>query len=422
MDIELIILIIVVFFLVLLSGFFSGSETSLTSASKARLHKLASEGDRRAKIVLKLRENKDSLIGAILLGNNVVNIVASMLAATVAAQLFSDGGWGIAIATFVMTMLILIFGEVMPKTYAFHNADHMAVKIAPIWNFLVKIFRPITKLVELIANFLLRVLGLSKRHEIVGGVDALRGAIDMHHSEGAVVKDDRDMLDSILDLSQIEVGEVMVHRRDTTTLDINDDPAKIIATAAKTGHTRLPVWEDEEENIIGILNTKNILRLSDKPTTEEIQGILHEPQFVPETTTLRDQLDNFREKRSHMAMVVDEYGALMGLVTLEDILEEIVGQIDDEHDKVIRGIKQKPDGKYVLRGNLSVRDVNRELGWDLPSDTEASTIAGFVISLAEKIPEVGEMFKAGNLQFKVLGKLRNQLTSVEVREIGQEEG
>lgn len=414
---EIYILIGVVFSLVVFSGFFSGSETAITAANRARLHKLAKEGNKKARLVLKLREDKDSLIGTILLGNNAVNIIASMLAGLVANELF-EGGLGLAIGTGIMTFLVLIFGEVMPKTLAFYNSDKIAVAVAPILNILIKIFRPITLLVQAISNFLLKLLGLQKTGSEMEGVDELRGAIHMHHSEGSVIKDDRDMLDSILDLSQIEVEEIMVHRRDMTTIDINEDPKKIIAQVSKSPHTRLPMWEDSEENIIGIFNIRSILKIDrDKPTTQQIRDELHDVQFVPETTTLRDQLDIFRKKRHHMGIVVDEYGALMGLVTLEDILEEIVGQIDDEHDKVIRGLKKNSDNSHTVRGNLSIRDVNRELGWELPSEGDASTIAGLVINVAEKIPDVGEMFKFENYEFSVLAKVRNQITSVKVKKL-----
>lgn len=417
MEFDTIILLITIFAMIILSGFFSGSETGLTGAGKARLHKLASEGNKRAKIVLKLREDKDSLMSAILLGNNVFNILASVLAATVADSLFHQGGLGIVITTFIMTFLILIFGELMPKTYAFRNSEKVAIAVAPIWNVLVVVLSPITKLIQWLANFLLRLMGASKADNMVEGIDALRGAIEMHHDEGAVVKDDRDMLGSILDLSHIEVGDVMIHRKDMTTININDSTENIIKETIRCGKTRLPIWEDNEDNIIGVLIAKDVLRLNreSEDSKEEVLKLLHEPVFIPETTSLRDQLEAFRMKRVHMAMVVDEYGDLMGLVTLEDILEEIVGQIDDEHDRVVRGVRRQPDQSLTVRGNLSVRDLNREMNWTLPQEDDAHTIAGFVILLAGKIPELGEKFEYENVSFEIVGKVRNQITSLRVR-------
>ncbi len=416
MDAETIFLIITIFVLILLSGFFSGSETGLTSLSPARLHKLASEGNKKAKLTVKIREDKDLLIGTILLGNNVVNITSSMLAGLVVANLFPSQGIGLVIGTVIMTLLVLIFGEVIPKTYAIKNADKVAMMVAPIFRVIIFLLLPITKLVQKIANFLLNALGLAGNVDIMPGVDVLRGAIDMHHKEGAVVKDDRDMLGSILDLSHIVVEETMAHRKDMSTLSIHQEVEEIVQIAIHSSHTRLPVWQDEEENIIGVLNTKDVLKLDrDNPTREDIIALLHEPQFIPNSTNLRDQLYNFREKRAHMAIVVDEYGALMGLITLEDILEEIVGQIDDEHDKVVTGIKRLKDGSFVVRGNLPIRDLNRELDKKLPIKDDAHTVAGLVIALAQQIPEVGDKFEFGVVNFKVLGKVRNQITSVRIR-------
>jgi Mg2+/Co2+ transporter CorB len=416
MDGEIIFLIIIIIMLILLSGFFSGSETGLTAISRARMHKLASEGNKKAKVVIKIREDKDLLIGTLLLGNNVVNITSSMLAGVVVGELFPSQGLGLVIATIIMTFLVLIFGEVIPKTYAIKNAETVAMKVSPILKVIIFLLLPITKLVQKISNFLLRLLRLGDSTDTMLGVDVLRGAIDMHHKEGAVVKDDRDMLGSILDLSHMTVEEAMAHRKDMISLDIDSPVNELVKSAINSNHTRLPVWQDEEENIIGILNTKDVLKLDrDEPKKQDIIALLHEPPFIPNTTTLRDQLYNFRAKRAHMAIVVDEYGALMGLITLEDILEEIVGQIDDEHDKVISGIKRRKDGSYVVRGNLSIRDLNRELDWALPIEEDANTVAGLIISLAQQIPEVGEKLVYKKTHFKVLGKVRNQITSVRIR-------
>lgn len=415
-------LVITIFAMILIAGFFSISETGLTVASKAKLNQLSNDGDKRAEKVLKLREDKDNLISAILLGNNLFNTCAAALAGMVTSSIVGNNATGILITTAVMTSLILIFGEIMPKMYAFNKADKVAVWVAPIWMWIIKIFSPITRIIQGISLILLRLLGYKGNTEIVDPFEELRGAIELHHEEGAMVKDDRDMLGSILDLSQIEVGEIMVHRRDMTVINIEEDPQMIIDTAIKTPHTRLPVWKESEENIIGILHTKDILRLDrDNPGRNEIMALLKDPMFIPETTTLRDQLEAFRRKRTHLAIVVDEYGGLLGLVTLEDILEEIVGQIEDEHDKVIRGVKKQPDGSLVVRGNINIRDLNREIDWDLPVEDNANTLAGFVIALAQKIPEVGEKYNFEVYEFTILGKIRNQITSVRIVESQPEE-
>ena len=254
-----------------------------------------------------------------------------------------------------------------------------------------------------------------KRAAEVTAVDDLRGTIEQSPEEGGFVKDDRDMLGSILDLSQVEVGDIMVHRRDMTSLNISDAPAIVINAAIESEHTRIPIWQDDPENIIGIFHTKDVLKIDRaNATREQLIGLLKEVVFIPETTCLKDQLENFRRTRAHIGMVVDEYGSLMGLVTLEDILEEIVGQIDDEHDKVIRGIKHQKDGTYIVRGNLNIRDLNREMDWSLPIDDYANTIAGLVIKLAENIPEIGDKFQLNEFEFTVVGKIRHQITSIKI--------
>lgn len=409
MDLLLTILSIVL--CILVSAYFSLSETGLIAASRARLHRLTVEGNKRAKIAFELRNREDRLIGGVLLGNNLFNILASSIATSSAIAAF--GKDGIMVATIIMTVLILIFGEFVPKTYALQNADRVALSVAPVWFVLVRVFSPITSLIQVISDLLLRTLRITRKSSLMDGREALRGAIDLHHDEGAVVKHDRDMLDSILDLSEVEVAEIMIHRKNMITLNIDLPPQEIISQAVKSNHSRLPIWKDNPENIIGILHVKDLIKLRHNPDKFDIESLIIQPRFVPDTTMLRDQLQAFRGSRSHMALVVDEYGALMGLVTLEDILEEIVGQIDDEHDRAIKGVRIQSDGSCVARGNVTIRDLNRELDWDLPDD-EATTIAGLVINAAERIPEAGEEITQGRYSFRILRKTRNQITSIKI--------
>lgn len=413
----MVFLIVAIIAMIIISAFFSGSETALTVANKANLNQIVDENP-GARDALKLKEDKDGLISMLLLGNNFCNICASVLFGTITEKLVGESKWGVLITTGVMTVVILIFCEIMPKIVAYGNADRVAIIVAPLWKWISKILMPVAKVTQGVSIFLLRVLGYKGTKEMVSSTDAIRGMIELHHEEGAVIKDDRDMLGSILDLSQIEVGEIMIHRRDMTSFNIDDAPEKIIQKAIATPHTRLPVWQDTEENIVGILHTKDVLRLDrDNPGRNDIVALLKDPMFIPESTTLRDQLEAFRKRRNHLAIVVDEYGGVMGLITLEDILEEIVGQIEDEHDKVVRGIKKQQDGTMIVRGNLNIRDLNREIDLDLPSEDNANTIAGFVISLAQRIPELGEKFTYKVYEFTVLGKVRNQVTSVRIKEM-----
>ncbi len=410
-------------FLLCLSGFFSGSETALTAASRARIHRLKSEGNLRAEKVHRLRENKERLIGAILLGNNAVNILASALATTLAINVF--GNEGVFYVTVIMTLLVLIFAEVLPKTYAFRNAEKMALLVSPAFIILVKLFTPVTLFVQFIVDFTLRLTGLSDDDDSLGdSTDALRGAIELHHDEGAVVKDDKDMLGSILDLTEVEVHEIMVHRKSMETLEINQPAEQIIKHVMESRHTRIPIWEENPDNIIGVLHARQLMAAIYDAGGDlrgiDIRDVMMDAWFVPDTTILKDQLQAFREKKSHFALVVNEYGDLQGLITLEDILEEIVGQIEDEQDAIRQTLRQLPDGSYLVNGAMSVRDLNRELDWNLPDD-EAATVAGLVIHMAEVIPDVKQVFHFYDCRFEVMKKKRNQITTLKIRRLEEAE-
>ncbi|MGB1540262.1 MAG: HlyC/CorC family transporter, partial [Rickettsiales bacterium] len=364
--------LVIIAFLLLLSAFFSGSETGLTAITRARIYRLEQDGNKRAKMVHTLRNRKEDLIGTILLGNNLVNIAASALATSAAIKLWGENG--VFYVTLIMTSLVLVFAEVMPKTYAINNPERVALSIAPIFMVLVKIFAPITALIQIIINALLRIFGVDLKPgtTLISATDMLRGAIELQHREGDIVKLDRDMLGGILDLAEIDVEEVMVHRKNMTAIDINLPPSEIIQFAVVSGHSRIPLWEEDSDNIIGILHIRDLMRAiheygASGVTHNIIRFLLSEPWFIPETTSLRDQLLAFRRQRQHFALVVDEYGALLGLVTLEDILEEIVGEIDDEHDQADNTeIVADATGGYSVEGTVTIRDLNRYLDWNLP--------------------------------------------------------
>lgn len=407
--------------LLVLSAFFSGSETALTAASRPRLAQLERQGDRRAGTVNKLREDKGRLIGAILLGNNLVNIFASAIATSMFIGLL--GETAIPVVTLGMTLLVLIFAEVLPKTYALDNADRMALRIAPVMRWVVAVLAPVTEGVTLVVNLILRLVGA---HHHGGSVfdseDELRGAIELHRGEDIVeekeVAQERAMLRSILDLGDVEVSEIMVHRRNVEAIDVSADIDEIIQAVLNSQYTRLPLWRDDPDNVIGVLHAKDLLRsLQEQDSVIDrnaLEAILSEPWFIPDSTRLLDQLQAFRARREHFALVVDEYGALQGVVTLEDILEEIVGDISDEHDLPVAGVRPQPDGSFMVRGTVTLRDLNRRFEWTLP-DEEASTIAGLVLREAQRIPEVGQAFSFYGFQFEVLDRQRNQITQVRVR-------
>lgn len=409
--------IIAIAFLLCLSAFFSGSETALTAASRARMHQLEKEGNKRARAVNKLLSNREDFIGAILLGNNLVNILASVLATSLFTALFGQGGLALAAATAVMTITVLIFSEVMPKTYAITRPDSVSLVVAGPIGILVRLASWIIKLIQGIVNFVLRALGLGTPAQLLSAEEEIRGTIDLHTMEGGVARDDRLRLVGALDLNELTVEDVMIHRKNIQMLNADLDRRQLVMKALASPHTRLPLYRGEKEEIIGILHAKDLLRaalpLGGDLAKLDLDSILRKPWFVPETTPVKDQLDEFLAKGQHFALVVDEYGELQGLITLEDILEEIVGAIHDEHDVQIQGVRPQPDGSVNVDGWVPIRDLNRATGWDLPDD-EAVTVAGLVIHEAQTIPEPGQSFVFHGYRFNILRRHRNQVTGMNV--------
>ena len=415
---SLISLALIILLLIIISGFFSGSETALTAASQARMHQLQKEGDRRAGYVTFLLMQKERLISAILLGNNLVNILASVLATQLFLELFGEAG--VIYATIVMTLLVVVFAEVLPKTYAILTPDKTALRVSFPLRVLVVILSPFTWALARISKGFLYLTGFdqSAADNFMPAHEEIRGAIDLHHQKASVTKGDRDMLGGILDLKDLTVEEVMVHRKNMQMIDLALPQDEIVTIMLDSPFTRLPFYENETENIVGVLHAKNLLRaLAQKQkngTDFRIKELLTEPWFVPETTDLGDQLTAFRARQAHFALVVDEYGTLMGLITLEDILEEIVGQIDDEHDEPEEIFAKNSDGSLLIDGAVSIRDLNRETGWSLPDD-EATTIAGLMIHEARTIPRPGQVFVFYGLRFRIIERMRNQIKKIEIR-------
>ena len=403
-----------------LSGFFSGSETALTAASRARMHQLEKDGDKRAAAVNRLIANRENLIGAILLGNNLVNILASVLATSLFTTLFGPGGLALATATAVMTVLVLVFAEVLPKTYAITRTDAMAMSVARPIGGLVLLVSWIVKVIQFIVSTTLRLVGLGDPAETVTADQEIRGAIDLHASEGGVDAEDRLRLVGALDLKDLTVEDVMIHRKNIKMLNAELEPRQLIMKALASPHTRIPLYKGEKEEIVGILHAKDLLRaalpVGKELSREDLMNILRKPWFVPETTSVQDQLDAFLKRRSHFALVVDEYGELQGLITLEDILEEIVGHIHDEHDVAVQGVRPQPDGSVNVDGWVPIRDLNRATGWELP-DEEAVTVAGLVIHEAQTIPETSQSFVFHGYRFNILRRQRNQVTGLNISRV-----
>ena len=415
--------IVAIIVLLAMSAFFSGSETALTAASRGKLHSMADKGSNGAKRALALTEDTERLIGAVLLGNNLVNILAAALATSLFTRLFGDSG--VALATLVMTLLVLVFAEVLPKTYAITNSEGAASLVSAPIRILVIILSPIVAAVRLLVRAMLRLMGAD-----ISGLDGddaaqqeIAGAIALGHSEGNFEKDDRDRLLGALDLKDREVEEIMLHRSNIEIINGDDTPENIVTQSLASNYTRLPVYKDEPENIVGVIHAKDLLREVDRLVRGEGRGIdeldvlsiARHPYFVPETTPLDDQMREFLRRKAHFALVVDEYGDLQGLITLEDILEEIVGEITDEHDEdaeILDG--QDESGNFEIDGAATIRDVNRIHDWNLP-DEEANTIAGLVIHEAQMIPTMGQVFSFHGFRFEIAGRDQNRITMLKVR-------
>lgn len=406
--------------LLAMSFFFSGSETALTASSRARMHQLARSGEKRASLVEELTSEKERLIGAILLGNNVVNILASTLAASLLIQIFGEAG--IAYATIAMTAAVVVFSEVLPKTLALIRPEAFALAVAPVIKLIVVVFAPITLAVQALVNVILRFFGLDPDEaKLVSGHEEIRGTVDLLHSEGEVVKRDRDMLSGILNLRDLAVRDVMVHRTKMFSLDINQPVEQLIDAILDSAYTRIPVFDANPDEVVGIVHSKDVLRAllrsGGDASQLNIRKVMTQPWFVPESVPVEKQLAGFLKRHIHMALVLNETGAVEGLVTLEDIIEEIVGEISDEHDEPDDdssfGIEPQADSSYVVDGTISIRDLNRSLDWDLPDD-EVTTVAGIVISAAKRIPEPQQEYLAHGHRFKVLEMDRHRVARVQI--------
>ena len=408
----------IVFGLLALSAVFSAAETALTGASRARMHQMERDGDAAARRVNRLLSDQETMIGSVLLGNNLINILASALATQVLTRAI-PGALGVAVATGVMTALVLVFAEVLPKTVAIVRSDDTARLLSAPTLVVVRVAGPIIYAIQWVIRRMFRLFGvrLSMEMDILAAHEEIRGAVEYHHSEGLVETRDRWMLGGVLDLAQLDVSEVMVHRKAIAMIDADQPPRAVVAAALESPHTRLPLYRNEPENIVGVLHVKDLLQaMADADGDMDalaIGGLMREPWFVPETTSLKDQLAAFLKRKSHFALVVDEYGALAGVLTLEDILEEIVGEIDDEYDVDETDLKPGPDGWVSVDGSVTIRDLNRAMNWDLPDD-EAVTVAGLLIHEAQAIPQVGQSFAVCGQQIRVTGRKGNQITRVEI--------
>jgi len=415
------ILAAVLFFL-FMAFFFSGSETALTASSRGTMLRLAKDGNPRAAIIMRLLDNKQRLIGALLIGNNLATIVSASLATSLMHDWFGD--LGVVYASVAMTVLVILFCEMLPKTAAINTPDRYAMSIARPLSHVIRILGPALDTADWLVRRMLAMAGVAPGagEPLLPGHERLRGAVDLLHREGSVEKQDRDMLGGLLDLRDLTVADVMIHRTEVITADVGEPSEKVVEVVLQELVTRVPLWRGTPENIVGILHVKDLLRAiqaaGGDPRKVDIMALARPAWFVPEIRPLTEQLKAFRRRRTPLAIVVDEYGEFMGVVTLEDILEEIVGDISDEHDVEVPGVRPQPDGSVNVDGAVPIRDLNRAMDWNLP-DVEATTIAGLVIHEARSIPEPGQSFTFHGFRFQVLRRNRNRLEALRITPVAQ---
>jgi Mg2+/Co2+ transporter CorB len=416
------LILIAITLLLAMSAFFSGSETALTAVSRARMHGLEQEGRPGASTVNRLLETPERIIGTVLLGNNLVNILASALTTSLMIHLFGEAG--VFYATMILTLFIVIFCEVLPKTYAIAFPDRFALTVAPVMATLIVILSPITRIIEFIVTLLMKITPTRADDDAnILGHHELRGTIELSTREGVVDRGEAKRLGGVLDLRDLEIDDLMQHRTDLETINGNDPPAKIVNDVMRSQYTRMPVWRDHPDNIIGVLHSKDLLAALGRNGWDieklDLASIISEPWFVPDTTSVSDQLNAFLTRKTQLALVVDEYGEVQGLITLEDILEEIVGEIVDEHDIGEDAIRRQPDGAINVDGGVAIRDINREMDWAMP-DEEAVTVAGLVIHESQTIPDPGQTFTFYGYRFEILRRSKNRITAIRIRKLDEE--
>ena len=419
----------ILYFIVILvslsfSAYFSACETAITSYSKPKMFRLAKEGDKRAKIICELQEEVGLVLSAILTLNLTINSFAVSFATAMVIEMF--GQVAIVYSSLIMSIFVVLYAEVLPKMFVIENPERMLLPSARFIKSIFKILKPLNNVIGIIAKWLLSVLRLTNKaqDDYANSLEELRGAIDLHKWKDGGIAQEKAMLKSILDLGSVHISKIMVHRKNVTMLCIDDDTETLIEQIMLCPFTRIPLWSQNRDNIVGILHVKDLLKAIKQNGGFEGLDILSvslKPWFIPENTDLLNQLQAFKRKREHFALVVDEYGCFMGVVTLEDILEEIVGDISDEHDIAdVNGVRKQEDGSYIVDGSVNIRDMNRELGTSFQSEI-AATVAGLVINSVGIIPNVGQVFVLYGYKFEVLKRQRNQVTLVRITKILMDE-
>lgn len=405
--------------LLIISAFFSANEIALASISITYIHEMKNRKHRRAGILAFLKNKQEQVISTILLANTLANIAISSIATRMFINFYGEEE-GVLFATLATTITILLLAEVFPKTYAVQQPEKVALFSAPIMFTIFKLLHPITFCIQASTTFLIKILKLYKPRTTIALSDVIRNLVSLHTNRGTMSQRDIDMLNSVLDLSETTIAQIMTHRNNVFTLNIDDDKEAIIAQLLKSNYSKVPLYRGTKENIVGILYIRNVinsLRMNNNDSSKiSLDKMISKPWFVPDTTLLSVQLHNFRIKKVHFALIVDEYGDFQGIITLYDILEEIVGEIYDEYRKQDNDITFLSNNEYIFSGRVLIRDINRKINWDLPEDN-ASTIAGMLINTIKRIPDKGEEFKIGNFIICILQKENNMITKLHIKRL-----
>jgi putative hemolysin len=410
MDSDLWIKILELIILLAFSGFFSSAETAMISVSKIRLRTLADDGNKRAKQVLKILDNQSKMLSAILIGNNLVNTSASSIASLIA---YSFGGWAVGVATFIITFLILVFGEITPKTWATKKADSLCLVYAPIVSFLMKVLTPVIWFVNLFSNAILRVMGIKNSDKNPSMTESeLRTIMDVSHEAGVIEEDEKEMINNVVDLGDAKAKEVMVPRVHVVMAESTSSYQDLLALFREEQFTRIPIYEDKIDNVIGLVNMKDLL-LYDDFSHFNLKDILRKPYFTYENKKVSELLVEMKQSTFNLAIVMDEYGELAGIITLEDIIEEIVGDVHDEYDEhEENNIKKIDNNTYDIKGYLSLHDLNDALDLELDSE-DFDSIGGLVIDALGRLPKAGDETTLSNgIKIRVLSLEKNRIEEV----------
>ena len=399
--------------LLLGSGFFSASETSLMSLSKIRIRYMEDEGVKGAKLVGSLIEKSSDLLSSILVGNNIVNIAATSVSTSLFINIFGDGG--VAIATAVMTVLVLVFGEITPKTIAANSPEKVAVVVSKPISIIMKITKPIVLVFNLLTGIIFKIMGIDN-----DGVkpfiteEELKAMVNVSHEEGVLEMEEREIINNVFQFGDMQAKEAMIQRLDMVAIDIEDSYDEIIELFKSEKLSRLPVYQESIDDIVGILNIKDIIFLSDEEIENfDIKDYVREAFFTYEFKKITQLLEEMKKEKTQMAIVVDEYGGTAGLLTIEDLVEVIVGDIDDEYDEEEEEIVKINDNEYLVEGSTKISDVNEQLGINLESE-EFDSIGGFIIGYLKRIPEENEIIEVEDVKFKVESIDKNRINKIRI--------